>query len=112
MQKGIGLALILSGLVLLVLKSVSIPEAQESWDAWSTPNSGTLLFIGAVAAELLLLAARFGLGCFVYTNRELGPWSFYPLVVLVAISGASGIVLVTACLALRFSQGKGHAAKT
>lgn len=110
-QKLIGLALVLSGVVLLALKITSIPEAKENWDAWAFPSSGTLLFIGVLAAELLFLAARFFLGYVHLTGRHLGPWSFYPLVVFVALSGLSGIILGTASLAIRFWQGQGHAAK-
>ncbi len=111
-QKGIGLALVLSGAVLLALKITSIPEAKESWDAWASPNSGTFLFIGVLAAELLLLAARFFLGYVHLKCKDLGPWGFYPLVVFVALSGLSGIILAVASLAIRFWQAQGHAEKT
>lgn len=111
-QKGIGLALVLSGVVLLALKITSIPEAKESWDALASPNNGTFLFIGALAAELLLIGARFFLGYVHLMGKHLNPWSFYPLVVFVALSGLSGIILGVASLAIRFWQGQGHAAKT
>ncbi len=111
-QKGIGLALVLSGVVLLALKITSLSDAKESWDAWASPNSGTLLFVGVLAAELLFLASRFFLGYVHLKNKHLGPWSFYPLVVFVALSGLSGIILGVASLAIRFWQGQGHAAKT
>jgi small-conductance mechanosensitive channel len=112
LQKGIGLALILSGVILLALKIMSLPEAKESWDAWASPNSGTLLFIGALVAESLFLVARFFLGYFHLKSKYLGPRVFYPLVVLVALSGLSGIILVVASVALRFGQGQVYAAKT
>ena len=111
-QKVIGLALVLSGVVLLALKITNIPDAKESWDAWASPNSGTFLFIGVLAAELLFLAARFFLGYIHFKSKHLGPWSFYPLVVFVALSGLSGIILGAASIAIRFWQGQGHAAKT
>ncbi|WP_147336800.1 hypothetical protein [Pseudomonas abyssi] len=111
-QKGIGLALVLSGAVLLALKITSIPETKESWDAWASPNSGTFLFIGALAAELLFLAARFFLGYVHLKSKHLGPWGFYPLIVFVALSGLSGIILGVASLAIRIWQGQGYAAKT
>ena len=111
-QKVIGLALVLSGLVLLALKITSIPEAKENLDAWAYPGSGTLLFIGVLATELLLLSARFFLGYVHLTGRHLGPWSFYPLVVFIALSGLSGIILGAASVAIRFWQGQGQVAKT
>jgi small-conductance mechanosensitive channel len=111
-QKLIGLALILSGVVLLALKITSIPEAKENWGAWASQSSGTFLFIGVLAAELLFLAARFLLGYVCLTGKWLGPRGFYPLIVLVALSGLSGIILGVASLAIRFWQGQGYAAKT
>ena len=111
-QKVIGMALVLSGVILLALKITSIPEAKENWDAWASPGSGTLVFIGVLAAELIFLAARFFLGYIHFKSKHLGPWSFYPLVVFVALSGLSGIILGVASLAIRFWQGQGHAAKT
>ena len=111
-QKGIGLALIISGVVLLILKSMSLPEAKAGWDAWASPGSGTALFAGAFAAELLLIAAQFYLGYLNFRNRCLSPWGFYPLTMLVAVSGVQGIVLAAACLAIRLWPGQGHAAKT
>jgi hypothetical protein len=111
-EKGIGAALILSGLVLLILKVSSISQAQQSWDNWASPESGAMWFIGAVVAELTFLAARFTLGYFVYQSKISRAWLFYPLAVLTAVSGLSGIILVAAALALRFLQGEAHAAKT
>lgn len=111
-QKGLGIALILSGLVLLVLKLLSVPEAQQSWDTWAAPDSGTSLFIVALVAESVLLAARFALGFFVYLNIQLGPWLFYTLAVLVAISSITGIILVLVCVLFRFLQGQDHAKET
>jgi hypothetical protein len=67
---------------------------------------------GVLAVELALLVSRFTLGYFVYKNANMGPWLFYPLAILTAVSGLSGIVLVAAVLALRFWQGGVHAAKT
>ncbi len=111
-QKGIGGALMLSGLVLLALKVSSISETQQGWDAWASPGSGTLWFIGVLAVELIFLISRFTLGYFVCQSKNIGPWLFYPLAMLTAISGLAGIVLVAAVLALRFWQGGVHAAKT
>ena len=111
-QKGIGAALILSGLVLLALKISSTSEAQQSWDSWASPESGGMLFVGVLALELAFLVSRFTLGYFVYQSKNMGPWLFYPLAILTAVSGLSGIVLVAAVLALRFWQGGVHAAKT
>ena len=111
-KKGIGLALVLSGAVLLALKITSLPEAKESWSAWASPNTGTFLFIGVLATELLFLAARFFLGYVHLKSKDLGPWGFYPLVVFVALSGMSGIILGVASLVIRFCQGQGHAEKT
>ena len=111
-QRGLGVALILSGLVLLVLKVLSIPEARQSWDSWAAPDSGTALFIGALAFESVLLAGRFALGYCIYSNKHLGPWLFYALAVLVAISGVTGIILAAACIAIRLSSNPGHAVKT
>jgi small-conductance mechanosensitive channel len=111
-QKVIGLALVLSGVVLLVLQITSIPEAKKNWEAWASPSSGTFFFIEVLAAELLFLAARFFLGYVHLTGKHLAPRSFYPLVVFVALSGLSGAVLGVASLAIRFWQGQGHAAKT
>jgi len=110
-RKVIALALFLSGAVLIALKIASIPEAKASWNDWSSADSGTFLFIAVVAAELLLLAARFVLAYVHFKNEHLGPWRFYPLVVCVALSGLSGIVLAGASLALRFWQGRAHATK-
>lgn len=112
MQKGVGLALILSGVMLLALKIMSLPEAKESWNAWADPSSGTSLLIVMLLAESLFLAARFFLGYILFKSMHLQSWAFYPLVVLLALSGLSGIVLGVACLAIRFWQGQGHAAKT
>ncbi|ADZ90926.1 hypothetical protein [Marinomonas mediterranea] len=111
-QKGIGAALILSGVALLVLKISSASEAQQSWDFWASPESGGMLFVGAVALELVFLVSRFTLGYFVYQCKNMGPWLFYPLALLTSVSGLSGIVLVAAVLALRFWQGRVHASKT
>ncbi len=111
-QKGIGVALIVSGLVLLALKISSMSEAQQSWDSWASPESGTMWFIGSLVLELLFLISRFSLGYFTYLGKHVGPWFFYPLAVLTAVSGVTGIVLVAAVLVLRFWQGGVHAAKT
>jgi len=111
-QKGIGAALIFSGLALLVLKVSSIPGAQQSWDSWASPENGTMWFVGVVALELTFLVSRFALGYFVYLGKSTGPWLFYPLAALTAVSGLSGIVLVAAVLVLRFWQGGVHAVKT
>ena len=111
-KKGVGLALVLSGVVLLALKITSIPVAKESWDAWASPSSGTSFFIGALTAESLLLAARFFLGYVHLKGKQLGPLGFYPLVVFVALSGVSGVILGLASLATRFWRGQSHAPKT
>lgn len=111
-QKGIGLALVLSGVVLLALKITSIPVAKESWGAWASPSSGTFFFIGALTAESLLLAARFFLGYVHLKGKQLGPLGFYPLVVFVALSGVSGVILGLASLATRFWRGQSQAPKT
>ncbi|WP_157035570.1 hypothetical protein [Marinobacter psychrophilus] len=111
-QKGIGGVLILIGLVLLVLKVSSISETQQGWETWASPGNGALWFTGVLAVELTFLISRFTLGYFVYQSKNIGPWLFYPLAILTTISGLSGIILVTAVLALRFWQGGVHAAKT
>ena len=103
-HKVIGQALILSGAVLLALKIMNISEAKESWDAWASPTSGTVFFIGALTAELLFLAARFFLGYVHLKNKDLGPWVFYPLLLFVLLSGLSGIILALASLAILFWQ--------
>lgn len=111
-QEGTGLLLILSGIVILILNIMSISEAKESWDAWAYPNSGTYLFIGAMVAEVIFLSSRFFLGYAHFKSKQLGPWVFYPLVVLVALSGLSGIVLGVACLSIRFWQRQSYAPNT
>lgn len=60
-----------------------------------------------LTAELFLLAARFFLGYVHFKCKDLGPWAFYPLLVVVALSGRSGIVLAVASLAIRFWKGRG-----
>ncbi|MBE7215957.1 hypothetical protein MK852_16185 [Shewanella benthica] len=111
-QKGIGSALILSGLVLLVLKVSSISDSHQTWDSWASPENGTMWFIGVLVLELVFLASRFILGYFVYLSKNMRPWLIYPLAVLTAVSGLSGIVLVAAVLVLRFWQGGVHTSKT
>lgn len=98
--------------MLLVLKVLSIPEARQGWDSWAAPDSGTALFIGALTFESVLLAGRFTLGYCIYSNKHLGPWLFYALAVLVAISSVTGIILAAACIAVRLSSNQGHAVKT
>lgn len=107
-EKGIGLALVLSGIIILVLKAISIPEAKEGWSSFASPNDGTALLAGVLVIELLFLAARFFLGYIHFQNKHLRPWVFYPIVVIVAISGLSGIILAIGCLASRLWQGQGH----
>jgi hypothetical protein len=63
-------------------------------------------------AESVLLAARFTLGYFIYSNKQLGPWLFYALAVLVAISSFTGIILAIACLVVRFLPGQDSAKET
>ncbi len=108
-QRGIGVALILSGLVLLTLKIISIPESIETANSWAAPESGTAWFIGFLLIELLLLAARFALGYLVYVNQQISPWFFYPSAVLIGVSGLSGIILAASVIVLRFLQGRTHA---
>ncbi|HEY7886071.1 MAG TPA: hypothetical protein VIC08_14095 [Cellvibrionaceae bacterium] len=103
--KIIGAALILSGLILLVLKASNISAAQQSWDSWASPESGTLWFVGALAVELAFLGARFALGYFVYLRKSVRPVLFYPLVVLTALSGLSGALLAAPVLIFRFWNG-------
>ncbi|MBB3170214.1 hypothetical protein [Simiduia aestuariiviva] len=102
----------ISVLILLALKLSSLPEARQVADSWAYPESGTLWFLGGLAVELMLLVARFILGYFVYIGRHASPWVFYPLVVLVAVSGFSGLALSVAALALRLWQGAHCAVKT
>jgi hypothetical protein len=111
-QKLIGGALVLSGVVLLVLKVLSISEARESWAAWASPEGGMIWFIGALVLELVFLLARFILGYLVFLNGRIKPWLFYPLAAITALSGLSGAALVLAALALRWWRGGSYAAKT
>jgi len=111
-QKGIGVALILSGLILLTLKIINIPESIETANAWAAPKSGTTWFIGFLVIEFVLLAARFALGYLVYINQQMSPWLFYPLASLICVSGLSGIILIATVIVLRFLQGHTHATKT
>ena len=101
MQKLIGGALVVSGVVLLVLKVLSIPETRQSWAAWAQPESGLMLFVGSLLIELIFLISRFALGYLLFLNRRIRPWFFYPLAAITALSGLSGVVLVIAVLALR-----------
>jgi len=111
-QKGIGGALVLSGVVLFVLKVSSTSEARQGWDSWASPESGVMWFVGVLALEVAFLVSRFVLGYFVFQSKNMGPWLFYPLAILNAVSGLSGIVLVAAVLVIRFWQGGVHAVKT
>jgi len=111
-KKGIGIALIISGLILLALKVSSLGEAREGWNAWASPDSGFLWFLGALTLELVLLGCRLMLGYLLYSGKNISTWSFYPLAVLTAVSGLSGIILVIATLVMRFWPGGSHAAET
>lgn len=70
-QKLIGGALVLSGVVLLVLKVLSISEARESWAAWASPESGMIWLVGALVLELVFLLARFILGYLVFLSGRI-----------------------------------------
>ncbi|SER23251.1 hypothetical protein SAMN05421690_101378 [Nitrosomonas sp. Nm51] len=111
-KKGIGVALIISGLILLVLKVLNLGEARESWNAWASPDSGFLWLLGALTLELVLLSCRLMLGYLLYRGKNISVWSFYPLAVLTALSGLSGIVLVIATLIMRFWPRGSHAVET
>jgi len=111
-KKGIGVALIISGLILLVLKVLNLGEAREGWNAWASPDSGFLWFLGALTFELVLLGCRLMLGYLLYSGKNISVWSFYPLAVLTALSGLSGIVLVITTLIMRFWPRGSHASET
>lgn len=111
-KKGIGVALIISGLILLVLKVSRLGEALEGWNAWASPDSGFLWFLGALTLELVLLGCRLMLGYLLYSGKSISAWSFYPLAVLTAVNGLSGIILVIATLIMRFWPRGSHAAET
>lgn len=111
-QNLIGGALVLSGIVLLILKVLSISEAREGWAAWAAPESGTVWFIGALVLELVFLLARFLLGYLVFLSGRINPWAFYPLSVITSLSGPSGAALVLAALAVRWWRGGSYLAKT
>lgn len=91
-----------SGVVLLVLKVLSIPEARQSWAVWAQPESGMMWFVGASLLELIFLLSRFVLGYLLFLNRSIRAWLFYPLAAITALSGISGVALVLAALALRW----------
>jgi len=112
MQKGVGVALIASGILLLILKLSDLPEARESWEAWASPKSGAPWFVGALAVEAVLLASRIALGYFVYLGRAIRPWAFFLLVLLTAANGLSGIALAIAALALQYWPRSAHEAET
>lgn len=111
-QQVIGGALVLSGVMLLILKVLSISEAREGWAAWASPESGTMWFIGALVLELVFLSVRFLLGYLLFLNGRIKPWVFYPLAAITALSGLSGAVLVLAALAVRWWRGGSYAEKT
>ncbi len=102
MQKFIGGALVVSGVVLSVLAVLSIPETRQSWASWAQPEGGVMWFVGALFLELIFLLSRFVLGYLLFLNRRIRPWLFYPLAGITALSGLSGVVLVLAVLALRW----------
>lgn len=110
-QQLIGGALVVSGFVLLVLKVLSISEIRESWDAWASPEIGTIWFIGALVLELVFLLARLLLGYLVFLNGRIKPWLFYSLAALTALSGLSGAALVLSALALSWWRGSSYAEK-
>lgn len=110
-QRLIGGALVLSGVVLFVLKVLSIPEARESWAAWASPESGMMWFVGALFLDLIFLLSRLALGYLVFLDRRIRPWLFYPLAAITAISGLSGLALVLAAVVLRWWPGGSYAAK-
>ena len=108
--KILGLALILSACMLAVIKVSSIPDAHYQINAWLQPDEGSndALFIlsGVLLFELVLLVSRFVLGYCLYCKKSLNNWQFYPLVILVCISGFyfTGIILSLAAIVLRQYQ--------
>ncbi len=112
MQKGVGVALIASGILLLILKLSNVPEARESWEAWASPQSGMPWFVGILAVEAVLLASRIALGYFVYLGKAIRPWAFFLMAFLTAANGLSGLALAVAALALQYWPARAHEAET
>jgi hypothetical protein len=111
-QKSIGIALILSAIILLVLKLLSLSGAGINIDAWANPENSTLWLIGIVIVELIFIVSRFVLGYVIFKSIRVSVFVFYPLVITTAISGLSGLVLGLVVLYLRLWQSWSNAKKT
>jgi len=108
--KILGIALILSACILAVIKILSIPDAHYQINAWLQPSEGSydalLILSGVLLFELVVLVSRFVLGYCLCFNKSLNNWQFYPLVLLVGISGFyfTGVILSLAAIVLRLYQ--------
>ena len=107
LSKFLALALLISTAVLVVIKVTSIPEAYRNLDAYLNPRESdfslTLWFTAILSFELVLVAGRFFLGYCLYCQKQLKPWLFYTVVIIVALSGfyLSGLVFALLAIGLR-----------
>ncbi len=111
-EKAAGAFLILSELIVIIPKILSVPEALESASSWAAPDDGTLWFIGLLSLEIIWLSARFALGLSLLLQRPLKPWLFYLLLLILGSSGLTGLIISVALMIMRFWYGRLYSVKT
>ena len=107
-EKALGLYLAVTGLYLLGLTAVNLPELIESARSWAFPEDETIWVVGLLLINIIWISARLILGFCLIFNKTVKSWVFYPLLFAVGLSSLMGFLILILIVVIRLKFGRLH----
>lgn len=83
------------------IKIYQLPQTKAGWDQWAAPESGTTMLAMHLLMDSTFLSFRLLLAWYLLRRRTLVLHWFFPLVLLIALSGLSGALVALVVLVHR-----------